>query len=337
LAGDQGIVIGGKLFADSLGDEESGAGTYTSMLKQNTDLIVQGLTRTGEGRSEEQKTDFNSLAIILFLLLIAFGTVWWLLKAKSSEEIAWKDFDLEIHGLSVSYDKKTALSNVYLKIDSGHVIGLIGSNGSGKSTLMKSILGLVEPDAGEILINGRDVNDIRKYIAYIPQKEEIDFSFPATVFDVVMMGRYPHRNVFESLKQNDKQKAVESMKILGIDNLSHKQIGELSGGQQQRAFIARALCQGAEIYLFDEPFVGVDVTTEKRIMEIVRELAQQGKMVIIIHHDLAKVQEYFDQLVMINQRIVTTGPTAEVFTDENIAKTYGGQLAMLHKTAAPRK
>lgn len=337
LAGDQGIVVGGKLFADSLGDTESGADTYINMLKRNTDLIVQGLTRTGEGRSEKQKTDFFSLLIILSLLLIAFGTVWWLLRSKSGEEIAWKDFDLEMHGVSVSYDKKTALSNVYLKLGSGHVIGLIGSNGSGKSTLMKSILGLVEPDAGEIVINGRDVEDIRKYIAYIPQKEEVDFSFPATVSDVVLMGRYPHRNVFEPLKQIDKQKAAEAMKVLGIDDLKHKQIGELSGGQQQRAFIARALCQGAEIYLFDEPFVGVDVTTESRIMEIVRDLAKQGKMVIIIHHDLAKVKEYFDQVVMINQRIVTAGPTEEVFNDENIAKTYGGQLAMLHKTVAPRK
>lgn len=334
LAGDQGIVIGGKLFADSLGDEESGAGTYTSMLKQNTDLIVRGLMRTGDGKGEERKTDFSSLAIILFLLIIAFGTVWWLLRTRSGEELSWKEFDLEIHGLSVSYDKKTALSNVYLKLDSGHVIGLLGSNGSGKSTLLKSILGLVEPDAGEIHINGVNVDNIRKYIAYIPQKEEIDFSFPATVTDVVMMGRYPHHNVFESLKKADRQKAEEAMKILGIEKLKKKQIGELSGGQQQRAFIARALCQEAEIYLFDEPFVGVDVTTEKRIMEIVRELAKQGKMVIIIHHDLAKVKEYFDQVVMINQRIVTAGPTEKVFNDESIAKTYGGQLPMLNKAAA---
>lgn len=337
LAGDQGVVIGGKLFADSLGDEESGADTYTSMLKQNTDLIVQGLTRTGEGKGEEQKTEYASLAVILLLLLLAFGTVWWLLRSKGAEDLVWKDFDLEINGLSVSYDKKTALSNVYLKLDSGHVIGLIGSNGSGKSTLLKSVLGLVEPDAGEIIINGQEVDEIRKFIAYIPQKDEIDFSFPATVMDVVLMGRYPHRKVFEALKAIDKQKALEAMKIVGIEDLRHKRIGELSGGQQQRAFIARALCQGAEIYLFDEPFVGVDVTTEQRIMEIVRDLAKQGKMVMIIHHDLAKVEEYFDQLVMINQRVVTAGPTKEVFTDENIAKTYGGQLAMLHKTAAPKK
>ncbi len=337
LAADLGVVIGGKLFADSLGEEESGASSYTSMLRQNTDLIVQGLSRIGDGTSEQQETDVVSLLIIMSLLIFAFGAVYWLLRSKEGEKLNWQNFDLEIKGLSVSYDKKTVLSNVYLKVDSGFVIGLIGSNGSGKSTLLKSILGLVDADGGEISINGKEVEEIQKYIAYIPQKEDIDFSFPATVSDVVLMGRYPHLRVFEGLKQEDKRLALEAMKILGIEKLRDKQIGELSGGQQQRAFIARALCQGAEVFLFDEPFVGVDVTTENRIMELVRELAREGKMVIIIHHDLAKVQEYFDQVVMINQRIVTAGPTAEVFTEENIAKTYGGQLAMLHKTVAPRR
>ncbi|MCB0855254.1 MAG: metal ABC transporter ATP-binding protein [Bacteroidetes bacterium] len=237
-----------------------------------------------------------------------------------------------MEGLSVSYDRKTALSNIYLNIEPGYVYGLIGGNGSGKSTLFKSILGLVEPDAGNITINESPIDDVRKFISYIPQKEEIDWSFPATVFDIVLMGRYPHQKVFDRLKPEDKQKALQAMEMLGITDLKDKQIGELSGGQQQRAFIARALCQEAEIYMFDEPFVGVDITTENRIIEIVKDLAANGKLVIIIHHDLAKVKDYFDRLVMINQRVIAAGETELVFTDENIKKTYGGRLTILQKT-----
>ncbi|MEO1449554.1 MAG: metal ABC transporter ATP-binding protein, partial [Bacteroidota bacterium] len=170
-----------------------------------------------------------------------------------------------------------------------------------------------------------------KHISYIPQKEEIDWSFPATVFDIVLMGRYPHVGVFDRVQKSDHKKALKALEMLGIKDLKDKQIGELSGGQQQRTFIARALCQEAEIYMFDEPFVGVDITTETRIMEIVKELAASGKMVIIIHHDLAKVRDYFDRLIMINQRVIALGDTLDVFTDENIQKTYGGRLTILQK------
>ncbi|MFK7922710.1 MAG: metal ABC transporter ATP-binding protein, partial [Bacteroidia bacterium] len=153
-----------------------------------------------------------------------------------------------------------------------------------------------------------------------------------TVKDVALMGRYPHRGVFEKIAPIDHQKASDALKSLGIYDLRNKQIGELSGGQQQRAFIGRALCQEAEIYLFDEPFVGVDITTETRIIEIVKELAASGKTVVIIHHDLAKVKDYFDRLIMINQRLVAYGDTEAVFTDENIKKTYSGRLTILQKS-----
>jgi ABC-type Mn2+/Zn2+ transport system ATPase subunit/ABC-type Zn uptake system ZnuABC Zn-binding protein ZnuA len=332
MAGDKGIVIGGKLFADSLGDEESGADTYEDMLRQNTDLIVQALTRARAAGKAGEGPDFSSLLIIFMGLAAAFAFMWWRLRSRDLEGISWEGYSLDIRGLSVSYDRKTALSNVYLSIPSGRVSGLIGGNGSGKSTLIKSILGIIEPDAGQISLNGLEIESIRKYIAYIPQKEEIDWSFPATVLDVAMMGRYPHRQVFEKLQTSDRKKAVAALRQLGIEELKNKQIGELSGGQQQRAFIARALCQEAEVYLFDEPFVGVDITTEQKIMEVVKELAREGKLVMIIHHDLAKVEEYFDHLIMINQRVVAAGPTSEVFNDENIRKTYGGQLTMLQKT-----
>ena len=334
LAEDQEIGIGGKLFADSLGDEESGADSYLDMLRQNTDLIVAGLTRA-VGLTDNRK-DTIFLWVILGMFILAFWVVKSRLQLPSKEGLDWKEYEIQIQGLTVSYDRKTALSNVYLDIEPGYVYGLIGGNGSGKSTLFKSILGLVEPDAGRITLNGEPVGNIRKYISYIPQKEEIDWSFPATVMDVVLMGRYPHHPVFESLTQEDHEKAKNALEMLGISDLQHKQIGELSGGQQQRAFIARALCQEAEIYLFDEPFVGVDITTEGKIIEIVRSLVEQGKLVVIIHHDLAKVKEYFDRLIMINQRVIAAGDTEEVFTDDNIKKTYGGRLTILQKTEGYR-
>lgn len=330
LASDQKVGIGGKLFADSLGDEESGADTYLKMLKQNTDLIVAGLSRT-VGEAVDTK-DQLFLWIILGIFILAFWVVKSSLHIPSKTGLDWSNYAIKIEGLTVSYDRKTALSNVYLDIEPGYVYGLIGGNGSGKSTLFKSILGLVEPDAGNIRLNGETVEHVRKYMSYIPQKEEIDWSFPATVMDVVLMGRYPHHPVFDSLDKEDYDKALNALKLLGIEELRHKQIGELSGGQQQRAFIARALCQEAEMYLFDEPFVGVDITTEGKIIEIVRSLVEQGKLVVIIHHDLAKVKEYFDRLIMINQRVIAVGETEEVFTDDNIKKTYGGRLTILQKT-----
>jgi ABC-type Mn2+/Zn2+ transport system ATPase subunit/ABC-type Zn uptake system ZnuABC Zn-binding protein ZnuA len=330
LAESLGIRVGGKLFADSLGDEESGADTYVKMLRQNTDLIVAALRLPATAAATKEELAF--LWIIPLLFLIAFLWVRFRLQLRSKEGLNWGSYQIEVKGLSVSYDRKTAISNVYLEIEPGYVYGLIGGNGSGKSTLLKAILGLVEPDVGQIRIHGHPIEAIRKYISYIPQKEEIDWSFPATVMDVVLMGRYPHRGVFERLQAIDHEKAVAAMKQLGIYGLKDKQIGELSGGQQQRAFIARALCQEAEIYLFDEPFVGVDITTESKIMEIVKGLAREGRTVVIIHHDLAKVQDYFDRLIMINQRIIAYGKTQDVFTDDNIQKTYSGRLTILQKT-----
>jgi len=330
LAQGLNIRVGGKLFADSLGDEESGADSYLKMIQQNTDRIVAALS--GYFAEEEKEESLAYLLVIPAIFLLAFLWVRYRLQLRSEENLAWQDYNIEVKGISVSYDRKTALSNIYLEVEPGFVYGLIGGNGSGKSTLIKSILGLVETDAGQVRINDRPIEKVQKYIAYIPQKEEIDWSFPATVMDVVLMGRYPHRGVFENLKPIDHEKASEALRSLGIYDLRNKQIGELSGGQQQRAFIGRALCQEAEIYLFDEPFVGVDITTETRIMEIVKDLAASGKTVVIIHHDLAKVKDYFDRLIMINQRLVAYGDTEAVFTDENIQKTYSGRLTILQKT-----
>ena len=178
----------------------------------------------------------------------------------------------------------------------------------------------------------RDIKDQRKTRRLYPTKNDIDWDFPATVLDIVLMGRYPHKSVFQKLNKFDHHKAEEALKLVGIEHLKHRQIGALSGGQQQRIFIARALCQEAEIFLLDEPFVGVDITTEEKIITILKELAAEGKTLLVVHHDLATVERYFDNVILLNQRLVAAGPTKETFTQENIGKAYGGQLTILHKT-----
>ncbi|MBX2814390.1 MAG: metal ABC transporter ATP-binding protein [Saprospiraceae bacterium] len=239
---------------------------------------------------------------------------------------------ISIKDLSVSYDKKRVLTNIFLEINDGHIYGVIGPNGAGKSTLFKAILELLEPDTGLILINDKPLSHARKTIAYVPQKDDVDWHFPATVFDIVLQGRYPHKRLLQSLDSHDRRIAVNALEQLGIRDLKQRQIGELSGGQQQRVFLARALCQEADIFLLDEPFVGVDVTTEERIISILKALAEEGKTILVIHHDLSSVHSYFDQVLLLNQRLIAVGPTKEVFTEENIAKAYRAQLTILHKT-----
>ena len=242
-------------------------------------------------------------------------------------------YAISIEGLSVSYDRKRVLSHIFLSLEAGHVYGLIGPNGAGKSTLFKAILGLSEGNTtGEVRIHGRPVEEQRKEMVYLPQKSDIDWSFPATVYDVALMGRYPHKRVFERLTADDHAKAMAALQELGIESLRDRQIGALSGGQQQRVFLARALCQEAAIWLLDEPFVGVDVTTEEKIIQLLQTLAQQGKTLLVVHHDLSTVANYFDRIILINQRLVAFGATKEIFTEENIRKTYGGQLPILHQT-----
>jgi len=238
---------------------------------------------------------------------------------------------ISIKGLSVSYDRKVVLANVYLDIEPGNVYGIIGPNGAGKSTLFKAILGLVEANTGVIEFFNDDFKDHRKQIAYVPQRDDIDWDFPATVFDIVLMGRYPYKKLLEPINKADREKAMQALQKLGIENLKDRQVGELSGGQQQRMFIARTLCQEASIYLLDEPFVGVDITTEEKIISILKDLAKQGKTLLVVHHDLSTVREYFDKVVLINQRLVAAGDTENTFTEENIAKAYTSQLPILHK------
>ncbi len=239
---------------------------------------------------------------------------------------------ITVKGVSVSYGKKRVLTNIFLEIESGNVYGVVGPNGAGKSTLFKAILGLLNEDAGEVEVLGGAIEEVRKRVVYVPQKDDVDWTFPATVFDIVMMGRYPHKKIFERLSKKDKQIATNALKDMGIEDLRDRQIGELSGGQQQRVFIARALCQEAEVFLFDEPFVGVDITTEERIIEILKKLASEGKTLLVVHHDLSSVPEYFNKIILLNQRLIAYGDTETTFTQENIRKAYGAQLTILHKT-----
>ena len=184
---------------------------------------------------------------------------------------------IHIDDLSVSYERKRVLSNIYLRLEAGHIYGVLGPNGAGKSTLFKAVLGLVDIAAGEIKVNGLPAETQRREIVYVPQKSEVDWTFPATVYDIVLMGRYPHKSVFSRLNLRDRAKADAALEELGITDLRKRQIGELSGGQQQRVFLARALCQEADIFFLDEPFVGVDATTEEKITSVLRRLANEGK------------------------------------------------------------
>lgn len=243
-----------------------------------------------------------------------------------------EQFPIDIDGLSVSYDRKRALANIYLSIPKGSLVGVVGPNGAGKSTLFKSILGLIDVNAGQVKIFGEDVSKNRIRMAYVPQKDGVDWTFPATVTDIVLMGRYPHKTLFQRIQKNDIEIAEAAMEEIGILELKDRQIGALSGGQQQRVFIARALAQQADIFLLDEPFVGVDITTEKKIISILRKLSAEGKTLLVVHHDLSTVETYFDQALLLNQRLIAYGDTSVTFTQENIAKTYGAQLTILHKT-----
>lgn len=239
---------------------------------------------------------------------------------------------IKVNGLSVNYGNKRVLTNIHLDIYSGNVYGVIGPNGAGKSTLFKAILGLIEYNAGIIEVLGDEIEDVRKQIAYVPQKDEVDWSFPATVEDIVLMGRYPYKKIWQRISQEDRQIANDAMEQLKITNLADRQIGRLSGGQQQRVFIARALCQQAEVFFLDEPFVGVDITTEERIIEILKRLASENKTILVVHHDLSTVEQYFDKVILLNQRLIASGDTKAVFNQQHIAQAYGPQLTILHKT-----
>ncbi|HZK33661.1 MAG TPA: metal ABC transporter ATP-binding protein [Tissierellaceae bacterium] len=236
---------------------------------------------------------------------------------------------IDIQQLHVSYSGNEVLQDINLSIDTGKLVGIIGPNGAGKSTLIKAILGLVPIDKGKIKINNENLNKVRKDIAYVPQRSDIDWDFPILVKDSVLIGTYPKLGLFRRPTKKEKDLAMESLVKVGMEEYAKKQISELSGGEQQRVFIARALAQEAEFFFLDEPFAGVDVASEDIIINILRELRDKGKTVFVIHHDLMKVKSYFDELILINKKLIGVGPVDLIFRPEYMHVAYQDPLFML--------
>ncbi|WP_315281745.1 metal ABC transporter ATP-binding protein [Fusobacterium hwasookii] len=222
---------------------------------------------------------------------------------------------IEIRNLTVAYGENIALENLNLDVETGSLMALVGPNGAGKSTLIKTILKFLKQITGEIKING-------KTLAYVPQRNSVDWDFPTTLFDVVEMGCYGRVGLFKRVSKEEKQKVLKAIEQVDMLDFKDRQISELSGGQQQRAFIARALVQEADIYLMDEPFQGVDSTTEKSIVDILKKLKSEGKTLIVVHHDLQTVPTYFETVTFINKSVIASGKIKEVFTQENIDMAY---------------
>lgn len=240
---------------------------------------------------------------------------------------------LEVHDLTVSYNRRPVLWDIDFTLPEGQLIAIVGPNGAGKSTLIKAIMGLIPLSSGYVKVFGQDLDQVRSRVGYVPQRNSVDWDFPTSVLDVVLMGRYGRVGLFRRPRASDVDVANEALRKVGIADLAQRQISQLSGGQQQRVFIARALAQDADIYLMDEPFVGVDAATESAIIELLREMRRRGKTVVVVHHDLGTVQDYFDWVLLLNLRTVAFGPLAEVFTDSLLQQTYGGRLNLLTQVA----
>lgn len=238
---------------------------------------------------------------------------------------------IEVHDLTVSYDQSPVLWNVDLSLPSGKLIGILGPNGAGKSTLIKAIMGLVKPTSGYVKIFDKTLQDVRSRISYVPQRESVDWNFPASVLDVVMMGTYGKLGLFKRPGKKEKEIALGCLDQVGMMSFVNRQISELSGGQQQRVFIARALAQEADLYLMDEPFAGVDMATETAIFQLLKDMTAKGKTIIVVHHDIHSAMNYFDWIIMLNLHLVGSGPTDLVMTEELLRKTYGGKLNLLTK------
>jgi len=236
---------------------------------------------------------------------------------------------LEVHDLTVSYDKNPVLWNIDFSIPKGKLVGIIGPNGAGKSTLLKSVMGLVDKQSGYVKVFDKELDAVREQISYVPQRESVDWDFPASVLDVVLMGRYGRRGLFKRITKEDKAIAMSSLEKVNMEDYAKRQIAQLSGGQQQRVFIARSLAQQANLYLMDEPFAGVDASAESSILNLLQEMREEEKTILVVHHDLQSAFEYFDWVILLNMRLVASGPKEEVFTPDLLQETYGGKLTLL--------
>ncbi|MEM9083917.1 MAG: ABC transporter ATP-binding protein, partial [Planctomycetota bacterium] len=234
-----------------------------------------------------------------------------------------------MHAVTVAYHRKPVLWDVDYDAPAGRLVSIVGPNGAGKSTLIKACLGLVPMASGQVEFWGHPYKQMRGRIGYVPQRESVDWDFPVSALDVVCMGRYRRIGWCRPVGRKDKEAARACLDHVGMADMSDRQISQLSGGQQQRVFLARALAQEADLYFMDEPFAGVDAATERTIVDVLRELRERGKTVVVVHHDLQTVSEYFDEVILLNMRVVASGPVEEVFTSENLHKTYGGRLTLL--------
>jgi len=235
---------------------------------------------------------------------------------------------LEVNQLTVNYDKTPVLWDITLSIPPGLLVGIVGPNGAGKSTLIKAALGLVKPISGKVEFFGQPLKQVRQRVAYVPQRESVDWGFPVTVRDLVVMGRYGRLGLFHRPREADWAAADHYLELVGMASYANRQISQLSGGQQQRVFLARALLQEADIYFMDEPFTGVDLATETIIVRLLQQLRDKGRTVFVVHHDLNTVESYFDWVIMLNMRLIGYGLTSEFFTPHYLHATYGKSYAL---------
>jgi len=339
LAKDAGCRLGPALYADSMGPPGSGADSYTGMLANNARVLAQALGSGGfsggPGLAQKEDSEPVSVLWVLGMMLPALGLLAWSLRPHRSASpslggpVHPTNTDtgprLVVRELSVTYDHKSVLNAFSAEFQAGLCYGILGPNGAGKSTLFKAILGLTDSDHGEILYRNQSLESSRRRIAYVPQKGMVDWDFPATVQDIVQMGRLPWRGPGRPLGRADLRSVQEALEALELQDLRHRPLNRLSGGQQQRVFLARALAQQAETLLLDEPFVGVDAATEAKIVEILRRFTRiDGGLVLMIHHDLQRASAYFDQVLLINQRLIAQGTPDQVLVESNLLKAFSG-------------
>ncbi|QDT31550.1 MULTISPECIES: metal ABC transporter ATP-binding protein [Thalassoglobus] len=236
---------------------------------------------------------------------------------------------LSIHDMTVAYQRRPVIWDIDFDTPPGHLVAVVGPNGAGKSTLIKAALNLVPKVSGEVRYFGQEYADVRDRVAYVPQRTGVDWDFPVSALDVAAMGLYRKIGWCFPVSRKYREQAFAALERVGMEDFAHRQIRQLSGGQQQRVFLARALAQEADLYLMDEPFAGVDASTERAIVALLHELRGQGKTALVVHHDLPTVPEYFDYVLLLNMRLVAFGPTEKVFTAENLKRTFGGKLSLL--------
>ena len=242
---------------------------------------------------------------------------------------------LTVRDLTVAYDEEPVLWDLDLTVPSGVLMAIVGPNGAGKTTLLKTILGIESPAAGQVRLFGAPYDQVRERIGYVPQRGSVDWDFPTNALDVVLMGLYGRLGWIRRPGAEEREEARAALEQVEMADYADRQISQLSGGQQQRVFLARALVQEADLYFMDEPLQGVDATTERAIIDVLRSLQEQGRTVVAVHHDLQTVSEYFDRVLLLNVRRMADGPVEEVFTEDNLRRTYGGRVGFLHRNESP--